>query len=414
MKLLAVIAEYNPFHKGHQWHIEHSKSMTGATHTMALMSGSIVQRGTFALTDKWTRARSAVLGGVDLICELPYVYAGQSAEYFASGAVKILNACGCCQWLSFGSESGDLKTLEPIARILSEESADFKESLRFFLDQGLPFPRARTAAVSQMTDLPVQTQMNAPNNILGIEYLKALNKTQSSILPLTFKRKGSGYHESVPRADRYASATALRHLLNQNNRKPNSEEMQLLKEQLPYSPKVLLQALENHAYAENESLFKALLHLLITTPLETLRKLPYFEPGLEFRLKSLPEHVSDLEGLYLALMTKHLPKSRIQRLLMSLITGFTDDALQSFASPDFIPYLRVLAFNEKGQSILKAIRQNGTLPIITNVKSNQTLLDEEQRNCLNWDIRTTDLFSLYCDKNYTHHRDYLNPPVRVI
>lgn len=412
MNLTAVIAEYNPFHKGHRWQLERAGALTGSTHTLALMSGSVVQRGAFALTDKWTRARAAVAGGVDLVCELPYVYAGQSAETFAAGAVKILNAIGCCRTLVFGSESGDLGALSEIAAILAEEPPAFKARLKAGLSAGLSFPRARAAAVQGMTALPAEALMREPNNILGIEYLKALIKTQSPVTPLTLKRQGAGYHATALQTPGdFASASQLRAIFK-NALNPGAQA--LLKDQLPYPQALVTDALARQSPTRDEDFFKALTHLLLITPLKTLRELPGWEPGLEFTLKSLPETCTSLDALYNALTAKHRPKSAMARLAIALALGLSALELKTYTAPDFQPYLHVLAFNAKGQEILRAIKAAEGLPILTNLRSNQTALNASQRRCLAWDVLATDLFSLYCEKQFTRGQDYRRGPVRVI
>ncbi|MDO4289325.1 MAG: nucleotidyltransferase family protein [Eubacterium sp.] len=415
MNLLAVIAEYNPFHQGHRWQLEEARRRTEATHTLALMSGAVVQRGAFALADKWTRAKAAVLGGADLVCELPYVYAGQSAEFFASGAIKILNATGCCDHLVFGSESGDLESLSEIAEILALETPAFRADLKAGLSRGLSFPKARAAALQKQLTQPLEALLTAPNNILAIEYLKALKKSQSAIAPITLRRQGAAYHaDTLSDGDGFASATQLRGLLTPGNIPETQRALAVLKKQLPYPAELLTEALAHLSPDRDISLYKTLIHRLLITPPEQLRQLPYWEPGLEFALKALPECCATLEDLIDALTAKHLPRSRVRRLLMALAADFKAEALRAFQAPDFTPYLRVLAFNSRGQEILRAIKKQEGLPILTNLHSNQTLLTPAQRRCLAWDVLTTDLFSLHCEKKYTHHRDYLQGPVRVI
>ena len=173
MKIAAIISEYNPFHKGHAYQIEKTREAAGATHIIALMSGNFVQRGLPAIVDKYRRAEMALLGGADLVLELPVVYALSSAEFFADGSIKILNHLQGVDLLSFGSEEGDLSKLERIARILATEPSEYQKILKIHLSKGFSFPRARNEALSELLpDIPIDF-IQSPNNILGIEYIKA-------------------------------------------------------------------------------------------------------------------------------------------------------------------------------------------------------------------------------------------------
>ena len=212
--ILGIVSEYNPFHNGHIHHLELSKQLTKTDFTVAVMSGNFVQRGDTALVDKWTRTEMALKGGIDLVLELPTVYAISSAENFADGAIKILNSLGVVDYLSFGSEIGEISPLNDVASILYKEPKEFSSLITAQLKSGLSYPRAREIALSQFfgTSKKYTDILNNPNNILGVEYLKAIKKHRSHIKPLTIKRDYSDYNSKTVK-NGIASATAIRTMI---------------------------------------------------------------------------------------------------------------------------------------------------------------------------------------------------------
>ncbi len=212
--VLAIIGEYNPFHNGHLYHLNESKKIANANYTIAIMSGNFVQRGDVSIVDKWTKAKMAILGGIDLVIELPCIYSISSAENFASGAIKMLNSLKIVDTLSFGCELNDISLLKKFASILAEEPEEFKTLLSHELSKGVSFPRAReNALLMYINDIRNSANvLSSPNNILAIEYLKALNVTKSTIEPLAVKRFGPGYNSKMI-TNTFASATSIRELI---------------------------------------------------------------------------------------------------------------------------------------------------------------------------------------------------------
>ncbi|HML38127.1 MAG TPA: nucleotidyltransferase family protein, partial [Bacillota bacterium] len=210
MKVLGIIAEYNPFHNGHRYHLEESVKLTSPDFTVCVMSGDFTQRGEPAMADKWIRAAATVENGVDLVLELPFAFACNNAEFFAAGAVDILNRLGCVTHLSFGSEAGELSALSQAADYLAYEDDELKNTIREFADQGLSFPRARYEAVKMCRGEAYSDVLRSANNILAVEYLKQLRLMKSEIEPVTVKRYGTGYHD-MGSYENIASATAIRH-----------------------------------------------------------------------------------------------------------------------------------------------------------------------------------------------------------
>ena len=260
MQVNGIIAEYNPFHNGHLYQLKRSLEETGADYTVVAMSGNFVQRGSAALLDKHTRAEMALLGGADLVLELPALYAASSAEFFAAGAIRLLDQLGVVDTVSFGSELGDTALLKKAAEILVQEPADFSSSLKHYLKEGMSYPNARTEAIIQhYPEFNGQDSIfSSPNNILGIEYIKALLRQNSSIRPVTIKRLGNGYHDRSAGAP-FCSALAIRQALF------SGASPEFLAGQMPEEAAGLLGSwLDTHAPMQNEMLSLPLYYKLLS------------------------------------------------------------------------------------------------------------------------------------------------------
>ncbi len=348
MTLAAIICEYNPFHNGHQFHIEETRRKTGADGIVAIMSGNFVQRGDVAIFDKQTRSRAAVLGGADLVIELPAAYSSASAEFFASNAVKILNALGNIDFLSFGAEIADTDSLMKIAELLANEPAELSAKIKQFLKGGLSYPVARGLAVGEILGQEYSDIMSSPNNILGIEYCKALIKTQSSVSPCPVLRQGAD-HDSKFASESIASATLARQLLSEGK---NATQF------LPEFAAELYKDAKIHSLAALE---KAILAYLIKTPAEELAKAPDISEGLENRIKEAALTSDTLDGLIDKIKTKRYTHSRIRRIILSAYLGITDEMRRR--EPQ---YISILAHNEIGQKIIARAKKTAALPIVRN------------------------------------------------
>jgi len=411
MKILGIITEYNPFHKGHAWQLETTKKICEADGVMTLMSGSITQRGDFAIINKWERTQLALASGVDLVCELPFGYACQSAEAFARGGVKILNATGVCDFLSFGSELGELEPLKSLATILAKEPPEFKRLLTIALGTGVSFPKAREQAIRSLLGQKASTLLATPNNILAIEYLKTLIVANSTITPITVKRQGAGYH-SLDSKD-YLSATGIRKILLESleNNHLDSNSKLTLENNLPYSIEALLTSMENVHSQGDERFLNALRVVILSRNVGHLKNTPYVTEGLEHKIRDALKTEKNLDALVDAIISKRIPKTRVRRILCNRILELDKNVLLSFQSPSFTPYLRVLGFNPKGQAILRKIKKQGEIPILTNLSRGERLLSPSQREMLYYDIRATDLHNLFYEKDYMYHKDYTKSPI---
>lgn len=357
MRAVGLITEYNPFHNGHLHHLQESLRLAEAEVAVAVMSGHFLQRGEPALFDKWTRAEMALRAGVDLVVELPYPWACNSAPWFARGAVQALNALGGIDALCFGSEAGALDPLQRCAELLQRREVELDHATAKLLRQGIPYPAAREQVVASWSGAAtLATVLASPNNILGIAYLRALAQTGSAMVPLTIPRKNVGYHDPHPGEEGIASATALRRLLAAD---------QTIAEYIPYSILPLVtDALSQGAMADEGHLHR-LLQGRIFRGAESLRSLYLVEDGIEQRLFAAALGSDSLTALVDAVKSRQLTRTRVQRLLCHLLNEAS--ATEMAASLGSGPlYLHLLAASPRGRSYLSASRKHRSLPLLGN------------------------------------------------
>ncbi len=362
MKTVGLITEYNPFHNGHKYHIEEAKKLTEADAVAVVMSGDFVQRGTPAIMDKFMRAKAAVLNGADLVFELPTSFATASAEFFAEGAVRLLDKLNVVNYVCFGSECGDIDVLSDIAKILLDEPAVFKESLQRKLRSGSNFAKARAEAFEEC--YPEYAKIiKSPNNILGIEYIKAIKKIHSSIIPCTIARVGNDYHDE--NCDfKLSSATAIRKLFNDAASSENFVNF------VPASVTDLYSDALNNYFPITEDDFSSMLYFkLLGDVTNNVSLSKYFEVSDELAnriTKLLPEY-RGFSDFAILLKNKSLTYSRICRGLIHILLGIDDADISSFKENGWIFYARLLAMNNGAFSstVLKAISQKSSLPLMT-------------------------------------------------
>ncbi|QSX08733.1 nucleotidyltransferase [Alkalibacter rhizosphaerae] len=403
MKVLGIIAEYNPFHNGHLHHLNESKSRSQCTHTIAVMSGHFLQRGEPALMDKWSRARSAVHNGIDLVLELPFAFSCQSAEPFAYGGIRILQDLNVVDTIAFGSETNDLTRMMDVAAKLAYETPEFKSSLHRYLKEGLSYPKARELALKanfKGLNLPASS-----NDILGIEYLKWLIRLDSSIKPLLIPRYKVDYHSTSPKDD-MASATYLRNQVWQEGF--SWEDL------MKYIPKETLLEMERYL---QENKFNRLDQYLDNIRLDLMRTsavslLQYSEikEGLENKLRESIYRAGSVADLIHSTQSKRYTYTRISRILCHLLHHYDMvKHLTYFVDRDFTPYIRVLAFNNKGRRLLRSIRAKTDNPIITNVGRSKRLLNKDQEACLDVDILSSNLYFTKTNPERIQEDYYRNP-----
>lgn len=409
MSVVGIVAEYNPFHNGHKYHLEKSISLTKSNYSIALMSSSFLQRGEPAFVDKWTRAKMAVDNGVDLVIELPFIYASQSAELFSLGAIKILNSLNIIDYLSFGSENGNLEPLNIIADILANESPKFKEILAHNLALGKSFPVSRSIAIeAELEDKKLNNAYNSKailkqsNNILAIEYLKALKNTDSNIKPVTIKRKGSGYKESSL-SNFISSATAIRATIVK-------EDLHAVIDHIPTETYFLLKEFLTK-YKDFNSLenYKEIIrYLFLIKDREEIKNLFDVEEGLENRIIKFIKKYDTIEGIVDSISTKRYASTRIQRIFIHLLMDlYRDDIKRAyFSNPG---YIRILASNIKGLELLSKIKSSTSIDIVTKFSNYKKFNNQTMNEFLYFEKKATDIYYLGLnEKSPSVDMDYYN------
>ena len=361
--VVGIIGEYNPFHNGHAYHLVKSKQEAEAEYSVAVISGNFVQRGNVSLVDKWEKASMALSSGVDLVIELPTIYSISSAENFAYGAVRLLDSLNIVDYLSFGCETDSLEILNTFADILYKEPHEFVTLLNHELSKGVSFPKAReNALLMYLNDIRKYANvLSGSNNILAIEYLKALKKLKSSIKPLAIKRLNVGYND-LDVNNHFASATAIRERIIQN-------KLFGLSSLMPYDAyRILYQNFQSGHYVKDIARFeKEIIYLLRNMNIEEIANLPDVTEGLEHNFKEAANSCNTIEEFVNIVKTKRYTATRIQRILLYALLGITKKDMASSAKTP--PYIRVLGMNNKGKDLLSAISHTSpNLPIITSVK----------------------------------------------
>jgi predicted nucleotidyltransferase len=393
MQAVGLVTEYNPFHNGHLHHLRESLRMTGADASVSVMSGHFLQRGEPALVDKWVRTEMALAAGVDLVFELPFAFACNSAPHFAIGAVQSLEAFGVVDSLCFGSEAGDLAQLDRVASVLIDKQEEIENQTAARLRDGVNYPSARSSVLAGFLPDTSPDILTSPNNILGIEYLKALRSAGSRIVPYTIKRLGAGYHDTDVTA-RVASATGIRKLV---------AEAKSIDTLVPESCRELLaKALQTGHFLDKGKLFVALQSQLLQEP-ENLQKIFLVNDGLDIRMTEAARSAGSFDELAEQIKAKHWTLTRIQRALIYLLLQVCKDAMQAFLSAGPL-YLRLLGYSEKGQKVLAGARKRKSLPIIADPARAENTLNrfyredsargELAKQMLQLDLRATRLYKV--------------------
>ena len=410
-KAVGIIAEYNPFHKGHEYQIQQAKEQTGANIAIILMSGDFVQRGTPAIFAKHQRTAMALLGGTDIVFELPSFYACGSAEYFSSGAVSVFNALNSIDFLCFGSESGEIDTCRFLGKLLADEPKLYKEKLRSFLKQGLSFPAARKSALAEYLkekDIPFSEDfLDTPNNILGIEYCKSLAAQNSSIVPVTIKRIGSSYHETSLSSE-YPSASAIRRELIAawNTQKFLSDTLK--NAQPPAVKDYLCALLENETFLIEDDFSLLLKYELMKNTPESLCAFSDMSPDLARRIYHHLNTFETFTQFAEQLKTKELTYTRICRALLHVLLNIPSDL------PAISPaYVRLLGFKKESSFFLRILQKNSDIPIITKAADYKKLLPKEAHSLFEKDLFASNLYeTVKCNKKSTAFtNDLQKPPI---
>ncbi len=421
MKVAGIIVEYNPFHNGHKYHIEEARRLTGADYVIAVMSGNFVQRGTPAIIDKYSRTKMALQNGVDLVLELPVSYATGSAEYFAMGAVSLLDKLGIVDFLCFGSECGDIALLEEAAELLLQAPKLYDEKLFSYVKEGFPYPAARAKAVEhiyhssgdQAAYRKIAAVLSEPNNILGLEYMKALNKLSSSMTPITVTRQTAHYHQKSLTDQKLkatrslkasqltpeqgddnkviSSATAIRNALLSEGK---ILDLSGIRSSVPEDVYELLEEQYKKSYPITEEAFaQIIIYKLLSESSEVLTSYVDISPDLADRMTNISNTYLSIAELTKKIKTRNVTHTRINRALVHLLLNIRNDALQAYLQKSCSFYARVLGLRRSSSLLLKRITEIGQIPVITKVAKADSILEPLGRQMLSEDLFATHLYN---------------------
>lgn len=382
MNTTAVIAEYNPFHNGHKYHLRSARKASSADFILAVMSPSFVQRGEAAVYDKWIRTRAALRAGADMVVELPVVYSTASAESFARGAVKIICESGVADSIAFGAETNDLEALSAAASLFLYPTEGFTNTLRDELSKGMSFPSARAAAYSRESGKSPDI-LSTSNNILAIEYLKALKSFSSNIRPVITKRTGADYNSETVEGT-IASASAVRKVIYKG-------KTNLLTQAVPPE---CFDIYEKAMPIFMDSFSDAMAYLLRTMNADDLRQISGISEGIENRIIKTVGSAYKITDICAELKTKRYTHTRLMRIMCHILLGITKEHEQMFEPDDFEPYIRVLGFRKSAEPLVGALSRNSSVPIIMNVNKDERLLSDKQKALLYIEKKSTDIYYL--------------------
>ncbi len=416
MKAVGLVTEYNPFHNGHLYHLNKAMELTGADISVAVMSGDFVQRGEPAVLDKYTRTSMALNSGVNLVVELPVNYAVSSAESFAAGALKVLDYIKADS-IAFGSERGDIERLSKLAHILCDNEDTLYKEISKYTVNGISYAAARQKVVEKLTDKDTAAMLTSSNNILAVEYLKAIIKNNYAIKPYTVQRQGDSYNDTDIRSE-YASATALRENLKADN----------ISEYIPVKAGLILSSNTNYIYPDDitETLFTRLLDILFASNydknvfIENVMQYPdvskeiagrLYKSAMDMITRTVPQRSESKDNWAFSfgslcehIKTKEVPLSRIKRALVRITLGLDKKHMEKYANE---PYIRVLGFDKKGQEYLSYIRKTVEVPLITKTADYKEMLLD--------DIHAANIYNMIVAGKYGVKElgDFVRGPVRV-
>ena len=390
MQAVGIIAEYNPFHNGHLHHLRQSMELTGADVSVAVISGNFTQRGSFAILDKWTRAEMAVRNGVNLVVEMPTLFACGNAGYFARAGVEILENLGAA-YISFGSESGNIQELKRIAGEMRDHRNEINEAVRAAVKNGQAYPKARAEALQRILGEDIGDIIESPNNLLALEYLRFIKNAE----PVTVRRQGTGYYDPEPKGT-MASATGIRKILAEGGD---------ISRLVPDITREMLFAHRGEILSE-EDLYLLLIQKILTSSAEELNRIFGAEEGLGNKMKANVRYWKSYEEIAEGLKSKRYTRTRIGRVLAMTLLGVRREDMKQARN-----YIRVLAFDETGSRYLKEVKKSEgcRLPILTNINREEKFSREIQ-NMLAKDILAGDLYNFACGRDLYACSDYVKKP----
>ncbi len=381
MLAAGIVVEYNPLHNGHLYHIQQTKEKTGADCLIAVMSGNFLQRGEPALVDKFTRTKMALAAGVDLVVELPYAFSTQHAEIFARGAVEILSALKCT-YLVFGSEDGDISRFVNTANLLAQYEEEISALIPHLIKEGVSYPKAYERAIRSVCQEPVPLDFTRPNNMLGLNYVKAIMNVKSPMVPFTIKRAGTGYHDPNLPDHEIASATAIRKKLLEED-----ASMDAIKPYIPASTFSELQRFQHEfkTYGNWEILWPYLKYELLVKDLDELRQIYEMEEGLEGRMKMAAKEATSFLKFMERIKTKRYTWTRLQRASLHVLTNTKKTSMLKRGQK--AEYIRLLGMNRTGRAYLNLQKKDLTLPVISR-------LTRDHAELVELDIKSSHVYAL--------------------
>lgn len=397
MRTVGIIAEYNPFHNGHAYHIAAAKKMTGADYCIVVMSGDFVQRGAPAIMDKYARTRAALENGADLVLELPVCYATSSAEYFASGAVALLDKLGVTDTLCFGSECGDVKVLSELADALLNESEEFKQILKQRMKAGSSYPQARNHALSVTAPHLTATLhvLQSPNNILGLEYIKAIRKRQCSIQPYTLNRLGAGYHTAGLETS-YSSALAIRESISR------TKDISYIKDQVPPNVYEAMREAFGHTFPIlPDDLSSLLSYKLLLEQAQGFHSYLDIDESFSDRLVRMLPSYMNYEDFCEQLKTKNMTYTRVSRNLLHILLNIYSEDMGAFRTDDYIYYARMLGFKKEAEPLLSAVKERSEIPLLSKPADAANIIAHANGlKMFDSDIRAAHVYSLLVQQKF--------------
>ncbi len=386
MKICACIAEYNPFHLGHLKHIDYIKTVLKADKLIVVMSGNFTQRGEPAVLDKFTRAKHAIIAGADLVIELPTVFATANAETFATGAVNLIHSLGCVNQLCFGVESGDKSAYLKLANALLNESKEYKKALKENLDSGISLAKAKFEALKALDNTEYDANLiSSPNNILGLEYTKAIIKNQSDIEICPMLRTGN--HNDVSLKKGVTSASSIREVLKTGKKRKVKKNM----------PKFVYQDIAEYPFAFD----KLIMASAVSATADDLKKISDCTEGLENRIKALLKDNLSVNQLVEKVCTKRYPASRVRRILLSNFLKINQDLISDCLKHK--TYAKILAVNKDSKDLISLLCKSAQVPVLTR-KSDSTLVKKTARQAFEIDILANDLYNLATNQKINEHK----------
>lgn len=397
MKHVGIIAEYNPFHNGHAYQLNEVKNRYPEKNILVIMSGDFVQRGEPAIFNKYLRTKCALSSGADIIFELPTLFSSASAEYFATASVLALAKTGVVDTLCFGAEDDNIDAFKRIAELLAKEPEDYCTQLKVHLKTGLSFPKARALTIaSYFQDNTTEALLSKPNNILGIEYIKAIYRYHLDMEPVIIKRQGNHYHDLT--LDNFlSSASALRDTIKKNN------QQQFLSSDLQkFMPEASYTLLQNAEFAKPLFLsdFYTFLQYALWENKTSLEAFFEISTELANQLSAYSQYPSDIDELLLQLQNKNYTNTRIKRALLNILFKNTKQTMMISKNDGYISYLRLLGFCSYASPILKEMKQNAKLPIINKVADARNILSKENFQNFSNDIRISNLYKQAFSNKY--------------